>query len=99
MTTTQVPIVGTSKETKRFMTFRECARLQSMHKLKHLPRTETLAVQALGNAVNVEVVRRIAESLIRDPADLAEQAVTITSSDNQSRPRAVEQLELEVSVA
>lgn len=99
MTTTQVPIVGTSKETKRFMTFRECARLQSMHKLKHLPRTETLAVQALGNAVNVEVVRRIAESLIRDPADLAEQAVTITSSDNQSRPRAVEQLELEVSAA
>lgn len=57
MTTTQVPIIGWEK---RYMTARECARLQSMDSIKYLPEGEA-AFEALGNAVNVEVVSRILE--------------------------------------
>ena len=61
MTTTQVPIIGWQR---RYMTPRECSRLQSMDELKHLPAAQTKVVQALGNAVNAEVVRRIAKTLL-----------------------------------
>jgi DNA (cytosine-5)-methyltransferase 1 len=62
MTTTQVPIIAWEK---RYMTPRECARLQSMENLQHLPGVSTRAFKALGNAVNSEVVRRVAEALLR----------------------------------
>ena len=62
MTTTQVPIIGWER---RYMTPRECSRLQSMDDLRFLPAALTKAHKALGNAVNVEVVRRVAESLCR----------------------------------
>jgi DNA (cytosine-5)-methyltransferase 1 len=55
MTTTQVPIIGWEK---RYMTARECARLQSMDRIAHLP-IGIGAYKALGNAVNVTVVRQI----------------------------------------
>jgi DNA (cytosine-5)-methyltransferase 1 len=61
MTTTQVPIIGWER---RYMTPRECARLQSMDGLKHLPTSDVKAFEALGNAVNVEVVRLVAEALL-----------------------------------
>jgi DNA (cytosine-5)-methyltransferase 1 len=61
MTTTQIPIIAWQK---RYMTQRECARLQCMGNLKTLPQAPTKAHKALGNAVNAEVVRQIAYSLL-----------------------------------
>jgi DNA (cytosine-5)-methyltransferase 1 len=68
MTTTQIPIVGGARERMRFMTMQECARLQSMDGLAELPRSQSRAVAALGNAVNVDVVERIAHSLLNRDA-------------------------------
>ena len=64
MTTTQIPIVGKTRETKRYMTRQECTRLQSMHTLKYLPESDAKAFKALGNAVNVELVKKIAQTLL-----------------------------------
>lgn len=61
MTDTQVPIIAWEK---RYMTPGECARLQSLEKLKKLPDTPTRAFHALGNAVNSSVVERVAEALL-----------------------------------
>ena len=62
MTDTQVPIIAWEK---RYMTPRECARLQSMQSLKRLPSSPVQAFQALGNAVNTEVVEKVASALLQ----------------------------------
>lgn len=56
---TQAPIIGWEK---RYMTPTECARLQSIEGIK-LPQPDSRALNALGNAVNVEIVKHIAEAL------------------------------------
>jgi DNA (cytosine-5)-methyltransferase 1 len=61
MTDTQVPIIGWQK---RYMTPRECARLQSLDGLNQLPKSPTQAFAALGNAVNSNVVEMVAQALL-----------------------------------
>ncbi len=62
MTDTQVPIIGWEK---RYMTPKECAGLQSLGNLA-LPESRTRAFEALGNAVNAEVVGSIVANLVVD---------------------------------
>ncbi len=62
MTTTQVPIIAWER---RYMTPRECAKLQSLRELKFLPETATRAFRALGNAINADVVQLIAQQLLQ----------------------------------
>ena len=61
MTVTQVPIIAWER---RYMTPRECAKLQSMESLKSLPEASTPAYKALGNAINVHVIQLIAKVLV-----------------------------------
>ena len=68
LTTTQIPIFPWVKtpdgKQGRYMTKKEAARLQCMENLKEYPNTISEAFRAFGNAVNVEVVKRIAERLL-----------------------------------
>ncbi|MBA3831857.1 MAG: DNA (cytosine-5-)-methyltransferase [Chthoniobacterales bacterium] len=66
MTTTQVPIIAWES---RYMSPRECSRLQSMDALKYLPKSDAAAYSALGNGVNVRVVKLVARALFESSGD------------------------------
>lgn len=70
LTTTQIPIfpwvITPNGEKGRYMTRHEAAKLQCMDDLKEYPDTIAKAFKAFGNAVNVRVVNKIAEQLLRD---------------------------------
>ena len=67
---TQIPIfpwvhVPDSNLLGRYMTIREAAKIQGMEELHFEGMSPTRCFEALGNAVNVEIVRSIAKELIR----------------------------------
>lgn len=59
---TQIPIIGWED---RYISRKEALRLQSMEKLKHLPKNDAAFFRALGNAVNVKIVKLIALELFK----------------------------------
>lgn len=67
---TQIPIfpwipLPNSNQCGRYMTVKEAARLQGMEKLKFSKLTNSRIYEALGNAVNVRIVKKIAERLLK----------------------------------
>lgn len=87
MTTTQVPIIAWER---RYMTPRECAKLQSLSELKHLPSAATRAFKALGNAINVDVVQLIASELLRESPEALRNGHAGNGRPVQHNRRAVE---------
>jgi DNA (cytosine-5)-methyltransferase 1 len=61
MSDSQVPIIGWEK---RYMNIGECMRLQCLETLKWMPDNRIDAFRALGNAVNVRVVKEIGSALM-----------------------------------
>lgn len=70
---TQIPIIAWER---RYMTMSECARLHGMWDIQ-IPELVTPAIRALGNAVNVEIVKRIAQALLRPEPIVEDRSVSL----------------------
>ncbi|MFP9118349.1 DNA cytosine methyltransferase [Flavobacterium sp. RNTU_13] len=90
LTTTQIPILPWVKLPSdsleegealigRYMTKKEAATLQGMHRLKRYPDTIPVAFKAFGNAVNVDLVKKIAEKLINHESN--RQSINCTATE------------------
>jgi len=62
MTTTQVPVISWER---RYMTVRECSRLQGLGELDLQQLASTAAYRAIGNAVSADLVELIAAQLLQ----------------------------------
>ncbi len=62
MTTTQVPVITWER---RYMTVRECSRLQGLGDLELAPLNSTSAYRAIGNAVSADLVEMIGRRLLQ----------------------------------
>lgn len=60
MTPTQIPIIGREM---RYISKLEAAKLQNLHSLTYIPKNNTLAFKAFGNAVNAKVVELIGQAI------------------------------------
>ena len=58
---TQTPIIGWER---RYLTGKECAKLQGLDVLDHFPDSYSKTMGALGNAVNVRVIEEVSKSLL-----------------------------------
>ena len=90
LTTTQIPIFPWVKLPNtesgnnadymgRYMTKEEAASLQGMQRLNKYPETIPAAFKAFGNAVNVDLVKKIAEKLIQHEPN--RQSINCTSTE------------------
>jgi len=79
MTATQIPIITWER---RYMTPTECMRLQSMEELQWLPDSPAKIYEAVGNAINTEVARRVAEALFERTGRLLELLAPVTRIRN-----------------
>jgi DNA (cytosine-5)-methyltransferase 1 len=89
MSSSQVPVIPWER---RFLTTRECARLQGMHDLKHWPRSESATMRALGNAVYVTVTSLIAGALLHQDRRAASASLAHANSKirrSQSRTNGI----------
>jgi DNA (cytosine-5)-methyltransferase 1 len=79
-TNTQIPIIGWEN---RYITKTEGARLQSIEGIK-LPENHGTCFKALGNAVNVEIVRKIGEQLLNE--ELANKVIKMQVYQQENLP-------------
>ena len=85
-TQTQVPILGAHLAVqRRYMTPHECAQLQSLGDIQ-LPASDLDAYKALGNAVNAQVVKAIAEPLLAGVQEPVSLYPTLTDHMNRLEP-------------